>query len=105
MFAAELAALSPTRVRKLVLTNAVGLWIDEHPVADFFVMTPDQLAVALWHDPESAVAKAMMAIPEDEQAQLEAYLLGAARGELCYVDPCVRSPATSENAPEHWERE
>ncbi len=75
MFAAELAALSPTRVRKLVLTNAVGLWIDEHPVADFFVMTPDQLAVALWHDPESAVAKAMMAIPEDEQAQLEAYLL------------------------------
>jgi pimeloyl-ACP methyl ester carboxylesterase len=75
MLAAELAALSPQRVRKLVLANAVGLWLDDHPVADFFAMTPDQLAVALWHDPASEVAKAMMTLPEDEQAQLEAYLL------------------------------
>lgn len=74
MLGAELAALSPHRVHKLVLANAVGLWLDEHPVADFFAMTPDQLAVALWHDPESEVAKAMMAIPQDEHAQLEAYL-------------------------------
>ncbi len=75
MLAAELAALSPHRVRKLVLANAVGLWLDDHPVADFFAMTPDELAVALWHDPNSEVAKAMMAIPQDEQAQLEAFLL------------------------------
>jgi pimeloyl-ACP methyl ester carboxylesterase len=74
MLGAELAALSPHRVRKLVLANAVGLWLDEHPVADFFAMTPDQLAAALWHDPESEVAKTMMAVPEDEHAQLEAYL-------------------------------
>jgi pimeloyl-ACP methyl ester carboxylesterase len=74
MLGAELAALSPYRVRKLVLANAVGLWLDAHPVADFFAMTPDQLAAALWHDPESEVAKAMMAVPEDEHAQLEAYL-------------------------------
>ena len=75
MLGAEFAALSPQRTRKLVLANAVGLWIDEHPVADFFAMTQDQLAIALWHDPESDVAKAMMAIPEDEQAQLQAFLL------------------------------
>jgi pimeloyl-ACP methyl ester carboxylesterase len=75
MIAAELAALSPHRVRRLVLVNAVGLWLDEHPVADIFAMTPDQLAVALWHDPQSEVAKAMMAVPQDEKAQLEAYLI------------------------------
>lgn len=75
MLAAELAALSPHRVRKLVLANAAGLWIDEHPVADFFAMTPEQLAVALWHDPNSEVAKTMMAIPQDEKAQLEAFLI------------------------------
>ena len=74
MIGAELAALSPHRVRKLVLANAVGLWLDEQPVADFFAMTPDQLALALWHDPTSAVAQAMMAVPQDEQAQLEAYV-------------------------------
>ena len=77
MLAAELAALSPHRIRKLVLANAVGLWLDDHPVADFFAMTPEQLAVALWHDPQSEVAKTMMAVPEDEQAQLEAFLIRA----------------------------
>ena len=75
MLSAELAVWSPHRVRKLVLANAVGLWLDEHPVADFFAMTPEQLAVGLWHDPSSDVAKAMMAVPQDEKAQLEAFLL------------------------------
>ncbi len=56
---------------------AVGLWIEAHPVADFFAMTPEQLGVALWHDPNSEVAKTMMAVPEDEQAQLEVFLLRA----------------------------
>ncbi|MCZ6874453.1 MAG: alpha/beta hydrolase [bacterium] len=77
MFAAELAALSPQRVQRLVLANTLGLWIDEQPVVDFFAMTPEQLGIALWHDPNSAVAKAMMTVPEDEQAQLEAFLLRA----------------------------
>ena len=75
MLGAELAALSPHRVRKLVLANAVGLWLDDHPIADFFAMTPEQLGVALWHDPNSDVARAMMAVPQDEKAQLEAYLI------------------------------
>lgn len=75
MFGAEIAALSPQRTRKLILANAVGLWLDDQPVADFFAMTPDQLAVALWHDPGSEVAKTMMAVPQDEKAQLEAFLL------------------------------
>ena len=44
MIGAELAALSPHRVRKLVLANAVGLWLDDHPIADFFAMTPEQLS-------------------------------------------------------------
>ncbi len=74
MVAAELAALSPARVRKLVLVSAVGLWIDAHPVADFFAMPPEELRAALWHDPESEVAKAAMAVPEGEQVQLAAFL-------------------------------
>src|SRR6266496_444078 len=75
MRGAELAALSPHRVRKLVLANAVGLWLDDHPIADFFAMTPEQLGMALWHDPNSEVARAMMAVPQDEKTQLEAYLI------------------------------
>lgn len=74
MIAAELAALSPQRVHKLVLVNAVGLWLDTQPVADFFAMTPSQLGAALWHDPNSDVAQALMAVPQDEQEQLASYL-------------------------------
>jgi pimeloyl-ACP methyl ester carboxylesterase len=91
MIGAELAALSPHRVRKLVLANAAGLWLDEHPVADFFAMTPDQLAVALWHDPQAEVARAMMAVPQDEKAQLEALLIRsqhlAAAGKFLWPIP------------------
>jgi pimeloyl-ACP methyl ester carboxylesterase len=75
MIAAELAALSPHRVRKLVLANALGLWLDDYPIADFFAMTSAQLATALWHDPQSDIARTMMAVPQDEKAQLEAYLV------------------------------
>jgi pimeloyl-ACP methyl ester carboxylesterase len=91
MIAAEFAALSPHRVRKLVLANAAGLWLEESPVADFFAMTPDQLAVALWHDPHAEVARAMMALPQDEQAQLEAFLIRsqhlAAAGKFLWPIP------------------
>ncbi|MGE3541996.1 MAG: alpha/beta fold hydrolase, partial [Candidatus Tectimicrobiota bacterium] len=74
MIAAELAAFSPQRVCKLVLVSALGLWLDTQPVADFFAMTPAQLSTALWHDPQAPEAQALMALPEDETAQLEAYL-------------------------------
>jgi pimeloyl-ACP methyl ester carboxylesterase len=36
MLAAEVAALDPGRVRRLVLANPVGLWRDDAPVMDFF---------------------------------------------------------------------
>lgn len=75
MLAAELAALSPHRVRKLVLVNALGLWLETPQIADFFAMKPEQLGAALWHDPSSEVATAMMAVPQDEHAQLAAYLI------------------------------
>ena len=38
-------------------------------------MPQEELASALWHNPESEMAKAMFATPEDEQVQLEAFLL------------------------------
>lgn len=44
MFAAELAALSPHLVRRLVLISPFGLWLDEHPVPDLFVLNPNDLA-------------------------------------------------------------
>lgn len=54
MFAAELAAIAPHLVRRLVLVDAYGLWRDDAPLPDPFVMMPDALARAKWHDPARA---------------------------------------------------
>ena len=57
MFAAEIAALCPQLVRKLVLVAPFGLWLDDTQIPDAFVMTPGTLRRTLWHDPESATAQ------------------------------------------------
>jgi len=54
MFAAELAAISPHLVRKLVLVDAYGLWLDDHPLPDPFALSPRDLERAKWCDPAKA---------------------------------------------------
>lgn len=72
--AAEVAALGPERVGKLVLVGALGLWSDEEPVADFFAMTRGELEKAAWHDVEGAVAKGLRPEPKDEKQRQELQL-------------------------------
>ncbi len=60
MFAAEIAAICPQVVRRLVLAAPFGLWLDEQPIPDLFVMSPGNLQRALWSDPEGPVAQAAL---------------------------------------------
>src|ERR671923_1869431 len=59
MIGAEVAAVAQAYVSKLVMVAPVGLWLDEHPVMDFFAATPEELATAIFHDPGSAIAQEM----------------------------------------------
>ncbi len=68
MLAAEAAAIDNSRVKKLVLTSAAGFWLDENPIPDFFAAQLDELAPLLFHDPNSPIAKAFTAIPDDFKA-------------------------------------
>jgi len=54
MFAAEVAVLSPHLVRRLVLVDAYGLWLDDKPLPDPFALSPKDLESAKWHDPAKA---------------------------------------------------
>ena len=49
--AAEMAVLGSPRVSSYVLVDAVGIEVPGHPVADFFSLTPAELAERSYHDP------------------------------------------------------
>ncbi len=49
--AAEMAVAGSDRVTGVVLVDAVGIEVPGHPVADFFSLTPDQVAELAYHDP------------------------------------------------------
>lgn len=51
--AAEIALIDTARIRCFVLVDAVGIEVPGHPIADFFSMTPRQVAEASYHDPDS----------------------------------------------------
>lgn len=78
MIAAELAAVQPDRFSALVLINPLGLWNTAYPVADFFSMSPAEVAAATYHDPQSAAAQAAGARPEDNEAYI-AFMLERAK--------------------------
>jgi pimeloyl-ACP methyl ester carboxylesterase len=50
MIAAEMAALAPAALDKLVLVDAYGLWLDEHPIPDVFAFMPFEFGENLFHD-------------------------------------------------------
>lgn len=58
MLAAELAALVPGRIRRLVLVAPLGLWLNESPVADVFGLGGSDLHQISWADPADPVAQA-----------------------------------------------
>lgn len=76
--AAEVALASP-RAGKLVLIDAVGLASAGHPVADFFSLTPAEVAERSWAHPAgraldvSAMTPDQRAVLAGNRAALEAY--------------------------------
>lgn len=50
MIAAEMAAVAPNEVDRLVLIAAAGLWIEEHPAPDIFALLPREFPPLLFHD-------------------------------------------------------
>src|SRR3984893_17361593 len=70
MLAAEVAALDTWRAKKLVLVGPAGFWLEDHPIPDLFAADLDDLPAMLFHDPKSALAQMMIAMPWDDQELL-----------------------------------
>lgn len=86
MAAAEFAARYPEWVSALVLIAAMGLWIDETPVADVHTTHPGQLAALLFTDPDGPAAKSVLTKPTP-QDRLEYQLALAAASHFYWPIP------------------
>ena len=67
MVACEVAALRPSRVRRLALIDPIGLWRDDAPVTNWMLVAPQDLPGYVFREPEGAAAKALFTIPEDPE--------------------------------------
>jgi pimeloyl-ACP methyl ester carboxylesterase len=85
--AAELALAAPERVGQLVLIDPAGLDSADHPSADFFALTPDQLAELSWANPEGHRIDPA-AMPEAQRA----ILLGNREALLAYGGRTMADP-------------
>jgi len=77
--AAEIALLASPRVSAVVLVDAVGLQLDEHPIVDFFGLTMDQVADLSYFTPDafridiSAFSEPQKATMAANRAALQVY--------------------------------
>jgi pimeloyl-ACP methyl ester carboxylesterase len=73
--AAEFACRWPERVKKLWISDAPGLWVDEQPLPDLFRYMQDRPAIRrlLFHDPESAMAKMIIQDNPEPERMMAAY--------------------------------
>ena len=78
--AAEVAALAPRDISRLVLVAPTGFWIDEAPTLDFFVASREEYLRAVWHDPEAAIARGWVVEPKDDEERHREHLARAQRG-------------------------
>lgn len=85
--AAELALAAPERVGRLVLIDPAGLDSADHPIADFFSLTPDQLADLSWANPKGHRIDPA-AMPEAQRA----ILLGNREALLAYGGRSMADP-------------
>ena len=67
--AAEMAIHAGPRISGVVLVDAGGLQLDDHPAADFFSLTPDQVTDLAYYQPEKFRLD-LAALPEQAQAAM-----------------------------------
>jgi pimeloyl-ACP methyl ester carboxylesterase len=66
--AAEMALLDTNRISSFVLVDAVGIEVPEHPIADFYSLTPRQVAELSYYDPDRFGIDPSKLSPEAQKA-------------------------------------
>ena len=98
--ASELALRDSSRLRNLVLADAVGIAVEGHPVVDIFQLSPDELSKLSFHNP-AAFAINPAALSEQQRAGMVANRVALAvyGGKPPKVDPTLRGRLGSVDVP------
>ena len=72
MLALELAAHFRSLFSRVVVLDPIGLWLDDHPVANWVAVAPEELPGLLFHQPDGEAARAMFTPPDDPEAAIAA---------------------------------
>jgi pimeloyl-ACP methyl ester carboxylesterase len=78
--AAEFAVRYPERIRRLVLVDAAGLWLDESPIPDFFtrLQEPAEMRKLLLNAPDSFVGDLLFPVEPEGPGKMDEERLEAA---------------------------
>ena len=92
MIAAEMAAVAPNDVSRLVLIAPAGLWLENHPIPDMFTLMPYELPGYLFHDVEAGTKLMTTGLKLGDPKFLQDYLVRNARqlgmaGKLLFPIP------------------
>jgi pimeloyl-ACP methyl ester carboxylesterase len=79
MIAAEMAALAPNDISRLVLIAPAGLWLEDHPIPDVFTLLPFEMPAILFHDAEAGAKLLTAGLDLDDPEFLKTYLVRNAR--------------------------
>ncbi len=87
--AAEFAVRWPERVKKLWLSGALGMWVEEQPLPDLFrfMAQPAKLRELLFHDPEGYVAKMIVTDEPDDERRMMGYQSMTALARVVWERP------------------
>ena len=66
MIAAEMAAIRPDSISKLVLAAPAGIWLDDEPGVDYFATPMEELRGILFANSNSDAAKSVLPEPADD---------------------------------------
>src|SRR5260370_32069307 len=87
---AEMVLLGSTRISRIVLVDAMGIDVADHPVVDFFGLTLDQVTKLSYHDPDS-----FRIDPSAMPAEQQAVMAGHPPTPPRYRGPPINDPPTA----------
>ena len=90
--AAELAAIRPDLISRLVLEDAAGQFLADAPIADIFLLTSDELLPLCYYDPKSLSAPSRLWPQEPNEEDSERMVADQIMAQRLAFRPFMHNP-------------